>query len=137
VENKHKLLNPILSRFCEIYVPEYVDISGKIVNLHQYQLEHQYGSDEPYKKAKRQWFSTHYDKISEKTYKELVQLVNDAYEEGLSSLDMMDWIQHLDNIPEGVKYETSIYYHSIKAEYFCEKMLMLILIGFVNHHSPN
>ena len=24
VENKHKLLNPILSRFCEIYVPEYI-----------------------------------------------------------------------------------------------------------------
>ena len=23
VENKHKLLAPILSRFCEIYVPEY------------------------------------------------------------------------------------------------------------------
>jgi hypothetical protein len=130
VENKHKLLNPILSRFCEIYVPEYLDISGNIVNLHQYQLEHQYGSDETQKKAKRQWFSTHYDKITEKTYKELVQLVNDAYEEGLSSLDMMEWVQHL-NIPEGVKYETSIYYHSIKAEYFCEKMLMLIIIGFV------
>ena len=34
VENKEKLLNPILSRFCEIYVPEHI-VDGKIVNLHQ------------------------------------------------------------------------------------------------------
>ena len=35
VENKNKLLNPILSRFCEIYVPEYIE-NGKIINLHQF-----------------------------------------------------------------------------------------------------
>jgi len=38
VENKYKLLYPILSRFCEIYVPEYVDNNGVTVNLHQYHL---------------------------------------------------------------------------------------------------
>ena len=35
VENKHKLLNPILSRFCELYVPEYIK-NSKIENLHQH-----------------------------------------------------------------------------------------------------
>jgi replication factor C small subunit len=42
VENKHKLLNPILSRFCEIYIPETVDkISNKIINTGRsyYQLQ--------------------------------------------------------------------------------------------------
>jgi GTPase SAR1 family protein len=38
VENKNKLLNPILSRFCEIYIPEYV-LDGKFVNLHQYSIQ--------------------------------------------------------------------------------------------------
>ena len=43
VENKHKLLNPILSRFCEIYVPEYIDPStGKRLNLHQLQIQRTY-----------------------------------------------------------------------------------------------
>ena len=38
VEDKYKLLKPILSRFCEIYIsePEY---KGKIINLYKYNLE--------------------------------------------------------------------------------------------------
>lgn len=35
VRDKHKMLTPILSRFCEIYVPELLDLSGNIVNLHK------------------------------------------------------------------------------------------------------
>jgi hypothetical protein len=47
VENKNKLLNPILSRFCEIYVPEYSTplcesndglSNYKVLNLHQHHL---------------------------------------------------------------------------------------------------
>lgn len=43
VENKHKLLNPILSRFCEIYIPETTnqcdDCHGfQIINLHRINL---------------------------------------------------------------------------------------------------
>ena len=38
VENKNKLLNPILSRFCEIYFPEFME-GEKVINLHQYQLK--------------------------------------------------------------------------------------------------
>ena len=37
VEDKYKLLRPILSRFCEIYIPEPV-INGAVVNLHEYNL---------------------------------------------------------------------------------------------------
>ena len=42
VGNKHKLLNPILSRFCEIYVPEYINEHGIITNLHQWQIQQTY-----------------------------------------------------------------------------------------------
>ena len=38
VENKNKLLNPILSRFCEIYVPEYIK-NDKVLVLHQYNMK--------------------------------------------------------------------------------------------------
>jgi replication factor C small subunit len=37
VEDKYKLLRPILSRFCEIYIPEPV-INGAVINLHEYNL---------------------------------------------------------------------------------------------------
>ena len=36
-EDKYNLMKPILSRFCEIYVPEPV-INGDIINLYQYNL---------------------------------------------------------------------------------------------------
>lgn len=44
VENKHKLLNPIVSRFCEIYVPEllcssFPNSSQSFVNLHKSEIE--------------------------------------------------------------------------------------------------
>ena len=45
VENKHKLLNPILSRFCDIYVPEYIDSNGNIENLHSYHLKIKFFTD--------------------------------------------------------------------------------------------
>ena len=41
VEDKYKLLRPILSRFCEIYIPEPV-INGAVVNLHEYNLNKVY-----------------------------------------------------------------------------------------------
>ena len=37
-EDKHCLMKPILSRFCEIYVPEPI-INGKVINLHNYALD--------------------------------------------------------------------------------------------------
>jgi hypothetical protein len=93
VENKHKLLNPILSRFCEIYVPEHItpDLeragmrskakqgagerlnsvvpvgnrrsSGQIVNLHQHRLERSVDFTE-YKREKREWIANKLSGIS-------------------------------------------------------------------------
>jgi DNA polymerase III delta prime subunit len=39
VRDKHKMLTPILSRFCEIYVPETLGPDGNTVNLHQLGVE--------------------------------------------------------------------------------------------------
>ena len=38
VEDKYKLLKPILSRFCEIYIPEPI-VNGLIVNLYKYNID--------------------------------------------------------------------------------------------------
>ncbi len=36
-EDKYNLMKPILSRFCEIYVPEPI-VNGKLINLYKYNL---------------------------------------------------------------------------------------------------
>ena len=38
VEDKYKLLRPILSRFCEIYIPEPI-YNGKYINLYKHTIE--------------------------------------------------------------------------------------------------
>ena len=50
VENKYKLLNPILSRFCEIYVPDKTTVSQthqlKYTSMHQTGVESTYGMED-------------------------------------------------------------------------------------------
>ena len=58
VENKNKLLNPILSRFCEIYVPEYIE-NGVLMNLHQYSIHKNYDIDSL--QNKDNWIETKMD----------------------------------------------------------------------------
>ena len=40
-EDKYNLMKPILSRFCEIYVPEYV-VNNQVINLYKYNLNEVY-----------------------------------------------------------------------------------------------
>ena len=50
VENKYKLLNPILSRFCEIYVPDKTTVTRshqlKYTSMHQTGVESTYGMED-------------------------------------------------------------------------------------------
>lgn len=127
VENKHKLLNPILSRFCEIYVPEYINDNGTVQNLHQYHLQQKYGP--PLSKA--DWFDTAISKTPE-THEELIDIASNAYEAGISCLDLIDWVKTSIHEWSPLKrVEVVMKFHRIKAEYRCEKLLMLYLLDFL------
>ena len=122
VENKEKLLNPILSRFCEIYVPEIMDIDGSTHNLHQYHLEKTYGPSPNY----NDWFKTHLEPL-DKTPTEFVTIVSDAYENGLSCMDLMKWIETTDSLEERDRTILNMEFHKIRCEFKNEKMLMFSL----------
>ena len=123
VENKHKLLNPILSRFCEIYVPEYIDpLTKNIINLHQMHLSKE-SSDE-----RRELVNQHLQMADMSNYSNLVQIVEQMYEAGLSAMDLIEWIRTDPNRNSKDKNRIIMEYHKIKAEYRCEKLLMLYLI---------
>jgi len=110
VENKNKLLNPILSRFCEIYVPEYMDENGKITNLHQWQIQQTYifkeeqaknhhefidGVLQPFllEKSTLENISKKMTEKKELTHLNMTEIVSDMYENGISSFDLIDWIK--------------------------------------------
>jgi len=121
VENKHKMLNPILSRFCEIYVPEYMDDSANIVNLHQYHLHRTYVQDA----IPNTWFASNIGVILDKTYNEWVNIIAAAYEEGLSCMDFVEWIKSTPLLTDKQRATIVMYFHKIKPEYRNEKLLML------------
>lgn len=130
VENKNKLLNPILSRFCEIYVPEYVE-KGEIKNLHEYSINRDFSiqmteeqRDFLYEKMEN-LFSKEID------HKELVKISTEIYEKGLSCLDLIKWIELSNKIDSIDKSTYCICYDNIKAEYRCEKTLILYMLDFI------
>ena len=110
VENKYKLLKPILSRFCEIYITdrslgsEGETVSEDIRSI----LTVDDGTREP-----------------QKTMNQATRL----YESGFSSYDLARYI----GLTEGEierRTLTLFFFHKIKAEYRCEKLLLATLLDF-------
>ena len=129
VENKHKLLNPIISRFCSIYVPEHIDGNGEPINLHQYQLGLVGGGDA---------VSGGHDSL-----KGLVlhppsvgvdanmDMVGRLYEDGVSCIDLIEMIRKSDGVDEVKKSKLIMDYYIFKREYRCEKLLMFHVLSLL------
>lgn len=119
VENKNKLLKPILSRFCEIYIPD-VDPNGDF-NFHQLQIRSSVDfTDE--NERKMNWIKTHFPTVENMTNTAVL-----FYENGISSLDFVDFVKGSDFQQ---KINICMYYYKIQAEFRCEKFLLLCMFDF-------
>jgi len=127
VENKHKLLNPILSRFCEIYVPDNIQSNGQTLNLHQHHLTKIYG-----KRKNHISFLTDVIGSIQHSSQKWVEIVTIIYENGCSSLDVIEWIKQTNQLSELQKYSIIMYFHKIKAEYRNEKLLMFSVFFYLD-----
>ena len=124
VENKNKLLNPILSRFCEIYFPD-------TVNLHQYQLKTKYDF-ENLKDTRYETLCKIMEEMPTDDYIITVGKVNELYSEGYSAVDLNGWLQRMDGLDDGKKAAIELCFEKVKSEYRCEKLLMLYLLNQMN-----
>ena len=130
VENKDKLLNPILSRFCEIYIPEYYD-NEKMINLH---IENNKMSIfDQLKQSKLEWIHQNLQTIKVENYNHynFVILANNMYENGLSCLDLINYIQDYESLTELEKTKINIYFEKIKSQYRNEPLLIFTLLDFI------
>lgn len=128
VENKHKMLNPILSRFCEIYVSDNLDENGDIINLHQYHLNNIYGKSNV---NINNWFNNAFNNSLDKTTNQYIELCNNIYENGYSCIDFINWLKEITLIDDMKKSEIIMYFHKLKSEYRNEKLLMLSIFIFL------
>jgi len=132
VENKHKLLNPILSRFCEIFVPEYIEPSGNTMNLHQWQIQQTYSFCSEIESVQQRFLEDAFlDKTKiEMDHKKMVDLAALFYENAISSLDLIHWFKSSSRWTDFEKSNICMLYSKIKPEFRCEKLLMLFLLDF-------
>jgi DNA polymerase III delta prime subunit len=128
VEDKYKLLKPILSRFCEIYVPE-PEYKGKIINLYKFNLDETFKLTS-IKNIKIDWLKKELQKpITLET--DLIAFSSKLYEKGYSSLDLIKLIEEdIIKINENKKYDLLITFNKIRKEFRNEKLLILFIMNF-------
>ena len=135
VEDKYKLLKPILSRFCEIYIPEPV-YKGEVINLYKYNLEEIFKLKEiknrrieSLKKDIQKFINKRPEDIKEV---ELLSFVSKLYEKSYTALDLIKLLEDGNfNIPLDKRYELLITFNKVKKEFRNEKLLLMFIINFM------
>jgi len=158
VENKDSLLKPILSRFCDIYIPPpVVTLSNEIdtestvtqgtpVNLHTFFADH---ACDTYKIMKARDYSLKdliqvhpsylenatnemHDKVpTTEEYSKILDLSILLYEQGYSALDIIDFIHTYPSMNQLKRYELLIMFDKVRKEFRNEKLLILYLLHFI------
>ena len=134
-EDKYNLMKPILSRFCEIYIPEPV-IDDKIINLYQYNLNKVFNLTD-IKQQKLEWLKRELTKsVNKKTsLEDLMLLCTKLYEKAYSALDIINLLEN-SNFLESIistekRYELLICFNRVRKEFRNEKLLILFMLNFV------
>jgi hypothetical protein len=132
VENRYKLLRPILSRFCEIYVPLPL-MNDKSFNLHNYVTQKSF---QPHKCAtnRKNWLKKFMNGLNINDYTELVQSSILLYEKGYTGLDIMYYLEN-SNMEQERKYHLLLTFHKVKREFRSEKLLLLFMLNFIVFRS--
>jgi hypothetical protein len=135
VENKNKLLNPILSRFCDVFVPEPVDPeTGETINLHKYVLSQQFKlmNREDDIAEKFAILDAAFSEMPVFSEQPMTKTVNSLYESGISCLDFMEWVGQRRDKWSALDHSRAIMrFYQIKPQFRCEKLLLLYMVNLL------
>ena len=134
-EDKYNLMKPILSRFCEIYVPEPV-LNGNIINLYQHNLNNVFNMKEIKTNRldllKKELLKNVTKKI---TMENLILLCTKLYERGYSGLDIINLLENHKFLETTItiekRYELLISFNRVRKEFRNEKILILFILNFL------
>tara|TARA_B100001093_G_C26851537_1_gene1025402 strand:+ start:4009 stop:4824 length:816 start_codon:yes stop_codon:yes gene_type:complete len=131
IEKKEKLLNPILSRFCSIYVNDYVSDS-KIVNLHQYFLNKKINIREQ-QNYKLDWFENNVflSKVYIMNHKDCLNITKKIYNKGYSCLDLIYFLNNNEKLNEDDLALINLCFHKIKLQIRNEELLIFYMLDFI------
>jgi Cdc6-like AAA superfamily ATPase len=132
VEDKYKILKPILSRFCEIYVPNPI-INGKIVNLYSHNLSTTFPL-KSYETSRIEWLKKEVIKTEVNTHK-IMDLSLKLYEKGYTALDLLELLKKeksiFDSLDEIKVHELLVGFNKVKTDIKSEKLLIYFVLHFI------
>ena len=140
VEDKCKLLRPILSRFCEIHVPEPV-IDGMQVNLHAHLRGKTFAGAAMarFKQQRAEWLekAVTFHNTAQHDATTIIRLAQDLYERAYSSTDLLQWLESRpeSDLPSEQKYEKLIAFQKVRHEFRNERLLMMFMLHFMLFRS--
>ena len=141
IEDKYNLLKPILSRFCEIYVPE-PEVNTKTIHLYKHNINETFKMNDynlqRLDKLKKTIEKTFEPGTSGQIKVSLAELINFSlklYEKGYSAIDIIELLETnkllLNKITNEKKYELLITFNKVRKEFRNEKLLILFILNFL------
>lgn len=118
--NRDSLLYPIISRFCNIFIPN-PKINGKIINLHDIK---KFNNIHIFNKNKNKFIKKVFKKLK---LNNVFELSTELYECGCSALNILEYIKNNNNIEE--IHELLLLCNIVKYEIRNEKLLMSIILN--------
>jgi DNA polymerase III delta prime subunit len=134
-EDKYNLMKPILSRFCEIYIPE-PTLNDKTINLYQYNLNLVFkmkdNKMQRIEVLKKELLKSINPKI---TLESLMSLCIKLYEKSYCALDIMNLLENTKFLENTLsiekRYELLLCFNRIRKEFRNEKLLILFILNFI------
>lgn len=128
VENENRLLKPILSRFCNIYIPNPIVENDISMNLYEYKKKDIENNE--YLRKRKVWLKNNIK--NQKNYKsnqKCIQFVEVLYNKGYSGLDIIKIIEDNNFFKNKNKFRYLIYFDKIKKEFRNEKLYMFTILN--------
>ena len=128
IEDKSKLLKPLISRFCDIYVPLPI-INNKETNLYFYKKKQNSGF-KAYNSKRGVWLKKYFND-NEPKFGNITNIVDYLYNNGYNCKDLEDYINKDKKIDYKKKLEILISYSKFAKDVKNEKLLMTYLINIM------
>jgi len=132
VENIDQLLKPILSRFCNIYIPKPIN-NNQSINLYKYNINNELR--DKYFNKKKKWLKNNiFKKNNYNNSIKCLEFSNKIYQKGYSAIDLINLFTETINpnfFDEKNKYELIIFFDKIRKEFRNEKQLISIILYFI------
>jgi len=134
-EDKYCLMKPILSRFCEIYIPEPF-FNGNVINLYKHNLNETFHMKDAIN-TRLEWLKKELLKILNKkvNINELMVICTKLYEKSYSGMDVLQLLENykfLENVISiDKRYELLFTFNKVRKEFRNEKILLLFMLNFI------